>query len=197
MHWIDPDCLPETKGRVERFVVNPNGEIDGVILNGAGETTFVHVPPHLSAAIEADIEIGDAIGVRGVRPRGAGIIAAVALIAADGRTIVDHGREHKRAEESREQGRHPCRVKDAEAAGKVRLSLHAPKGELRGALLDDGSIVRLAPKQAHRFAGLLQPGAWLAVRGEGLETLHGRVVEAREIGSDLDGLVPVAGNKSD
>jgi hypothetical protein len=194
MHWIDPDCLPETKGRVERFIVNPTGEIDGVILNAAGETTLVHVPPHLSAAIEADIEIGDAIGIRGIRPRAACIIAAVALIA-DGRVIVDHGPGHRRDEESREQGRHPPRVKDAEAAGKVRLSLHAPKGEICGALLDDGTIVRLAPKQAHRFAGLLQPEAWLAVRGDGIETPHGRVVEAREIGSDLDGLTPVAGQK--
>jgi len=29
MHWIDPDCLPETKGKVERFILNPHGEIDG------------------------------------------------------------------------------------------------------------------------------------------------------------------------
>ncbi len=29
MHWIDPDCLPEVKGTVERFLLNPHGEIDG------------------------------------------------------------------------------------------------------------------------------------------------------------------------
>jgi hypothetical protein len=188
MHWIDPDCLPRTEGNVERFLVNPHGEIDGVILNGASETTFVHVPPHLSAEIEAAIKIGDAIGVRGLRPRGTSMIAAVAMTAADGRAIVDHGPsgkrdEHKRGEESRKPGR-PSRMKDMNAAGKVRMSLHAPKGELRGALLDDGSIVRLAPGQAHRFAALLQPGASLAVRGDGIETPHGRVVEVREIGSD-------------
>jgi hypothetical protein len=37
MHWMDRDYLPETKGNVERFIVNPDGEIDGVILNGAIE----------------------------------------------------------------------------------------------------------------------------------------------------------------
>jgi hypothetical protein len=48
MHWVDPDCLPETKRNVERFLVNLDGEIDGVILNGAIEAALIHVPPHLS-----------------------------------------------------------------------------------------------------------------------------------------------------
>ncbi len=198
MHWIDPDCLPETAGKVERFIVNPHAEIDGVILNGASETTLVHVPPHLSAQVEAAIKIGDAISVRGVRLRGARVIAAVALIAADGRTIVDHGRESKPDKHGRDQpsgkpGR-PPRVKGVSAAGKVRMPLHSPKGELRGALLDDGSIARLELGQARRFAAFLQPGASLAVRGEGIETPHGRVVEVREIGSDPGDLTPAGEN---
>jgi hypothetical protein len=39
---IDPDRRPETKAHVERFLVNPNGEIDGVILDGAIEAALVH-----------------------------------------------------------------------------------------------------------------------------------------------------------
>jgi hypothetical protein len=128
MHWIDPDCLPETQGNVERFVVNPHGEIDGIILNGTAEATLVHVPPHLSAEIEAAIQIGDAVCVRRVRPRGVRMIAAVALTAADGRAIVDHGPKDKRDEESRRtHSQQPSRLKGLEVAGKVRLSLHAPK----------------------------------------------------------------------
>jgi hypothetical protein len=61
------DCLPETKGNVERFIVNPDGEADGVILSGAIEAALIHVPPHLSAEIEAGIQIGDSVRVRGVR----------------------------------------------------------------------------------------------------------------------------------
>lgn len=198
MHWIDPDCLPETQGNVERFVVNPYGEIDGIILSGTTEATLVHLPPHLSAEIEAAIQIGDAVCVRGVRPRGTRMIAAVALIAADGRAIVDHGPKDRRDEESRRgHSQRPSRLKDVKVAGKVRLSLHAPKGELRGVVLDDGSIVRIAPKEARRFAEFLQPGASVAVRGEGIETTYGRVVEGRDIGSDLGSLVPMKGQKSE
>jgi hypothetical protein len=192
MHWIDPDCLPETRGNVERFIANLRGEIDGIVLSGTAEATLVHVPPHLSAEIQAAIQIGDAVCVRGVRPRGSLMIAAVALIAADGRAIVDHGPKDRRDEESR--GAHS--PKAMKVTGKVRLPLHAPKGELRGVILDDGSIIRIEPKEALRFAEFLRPGAPVAVRGDGIETPYGRVVEGREIGSDLDSLMPVKGQKS-
>jgi hypothetical protein len=47
MRWINPDCLPETKGKVERFIINPHGEIDGFVLNDSkNDAMLVHVPPH-------------------------------------------------------------------------------------------------------------------------------------------------------
>jgi hypothetical protein len=64
-------------------------------------------------------------------------------------------------------------------AGAVRLP--RDKGRLRGALLDDGTVLRLGPKEAARFADLLEPAAATEVRGEGLETKLGRVIEVSEI----------------
>ena len=43
-----------------------------------------------------------------------------------------------------------------EAEGRVRLSLFGPKGELRGALLADGTVVRLGPKEAEHVAKLVK-----------------------------------------
>jgi hypothetical protein len=197
MHWIDPDYLPEAHGNVERFVANAHGEIDGIILSGPTEATLIHVPPHLSTDLQAAIQIGDAVCVRGVRPRGTRMIAAVALISAEGRMIIDRGPKDKQDEEVRRMhSQRPSRPEDVEVAGKVRLLLHAPKGELRGAILDDGSIIRIAPKEALRFVEFLQPGVSVAVRGEGIETPYGRVVECREIGSSLDSLMPMTGQPS-
>ena len=31
MHWIDPDSLPETRGIVKGFLLNPHGELDGIV----------------------------------------------------------------------------------------------------------------------------------------------------------------------
>jgi hypothetical protein len=80
MRWIDPDCPPETEGAVEGFITNERGEIDGLLLTGAGPSLLlVCAPPHMAGEIEAAIKTGDVIRARGVRPRQADIFAAVAL----------------------------------------------------------------------------------------------------------------------
>ena len=67
MHWLDPDYLPESSGTFERFLINPRGDADGMILANGAE---IHFPPHMSAELCAAIRPGQAIKVRGVRPRG-------------------------------------------------------------------------------------------------------------------------------
>jgi hypothetical protein len=196
MHWIDPECLPESKGTVERFILNPQGEIDGLVLDcGKGQAVLVHVPPHLGADIEAAVHPGETVRVRGVRPRGTQMIAAVAVFTADGSAILDNGPGDKHHKHDRPDATKKPAAQKAQIAGTVRLSLHAPKGELRGALLQDGSTVRIGPKEAQRFAKLLQPGASVAVRGDGIVTPYGRVIESREIGCDLAHLEPAKGPK--
>jgi hypothetical protein len=71
------------------------------------------------------------------------------------------------------------------------MSLFGPKGELRGALLENGDVIRVGPKEAARIDTLLRPGSPLAACGEGLESAHGRVVSAAEIGLDPTRLRPV------
>jgi hypothetical protein len=189
MHWIDPESLPETTGTVELFVLNPHGEVDGFVMKGEKHTDIlVHTPPHMEKQLIRHVKAGDKVSVHGVRPRGAALLAAVALTAKIGHQIVDEGPDHDRE--------HP-HVDDEkmEADGEVRLSLFGPKGELRGALLTDGTVVRIGPKEAEHVAKLLKPGAALAVRGDGVETKHGRVIHAKDVGSDLDDLRPVKGPK--
>jgi hypothetical protein len=47
MHWIDPESLPAVVGTVERFVLNPHGEVDGFVMSCGAEDVLVHVPPHM------------------------------------------------------------------------------------------------------------------------------------------------------
>jgi hypothetical protein len=192
MHWIDPDCLPETQGAVEGFITNHHGEIDGVLLAAARQTPLlVCTPPHMAAEIEAAIKIGETISIRGVRPRRADILAAVALTASGDETIIDNGPpDDERA--ANHAGGKPGRM---DAEGTVRLSLFGPKGELRGALLEDGTVVRVGPKEAASLAELLRPGTRLAVRGAGLQTKHGPVIAAQEIGPDTRSLKPIKAPK--
>ena len=72
------------------------------------------------------------------------------------------------------------------------MTLHGPRGEVNGALLDDGTILRLPPPEAYRFAALLQPGQLLIAEGIGITNAIGRVIEVQELGSSRDqmNLVP-------
>ncbi|MBO4223124.1 hypothetical protein [Bradyrhizobium neotropicale] len=185
MHWIDPDCLPEVKGTVERFLLNPHGEIDGFVMNGETQVSvLVHTPPHMEAELTRQVKAGDMVGVRGVRPRKGDLIAAIAVTPTSGATIVDQGPDHDH--------KHPrLEKRKMLAEGTVRLPLFGPKGELRGALLADGTTIRVGPKEAEQVAELLAPAAKIAVRGEGIETKHGRVVDAKEIGTNSHDLRPI------
>jgi hypothetical protein len=193
MHWIDPNCLPATQGAVESFITNRHGEIDGVLLAGARQVPLlVCTPRHMAAEIEAAIKIGETIDIRGIRPRGADTIAAVALTTSNGETIIDNGPGDRDENETRHRGGKPSRM---DAEGVVRLSLFGPKGELRGAVLQDGTVVRIGPKEAASLAELLRPDSPIAVRGTGLQTKHGRVIAIQEVGRDRHRLKPVKAPK--
>jgi hypothetical protein len=187
MHWIDPDSLPEVAGTLERFVLNPHGEVDGFVMSGQMQTSIlVHTPPHMEGELTHNAKAGDKLRLRGVRPRGADVLAAVAVTGESGRQIIDKGPDHDR--------KHP-KIDDQKMRleGTVRLSLFGPKGELRGALLADGTIIRIGPKEAEHHAKLLMPGTKIAVSGDGIETQYGRVVQAKEIGGEMDDLRPING----
>jgi len=98
MHWIDPDCLPEVKGTVERFLLNPHGEIDGFVMNSETQASIlVHTPPpHMETGLTRHVKAGDVVSVRGVRPRKADLIAAVAVTTTNGASIMDQGPDHDR-----------------------------------------------------------------------------------------------------
>jgi hypothetical protein len=175
MHWLDPDYLPETSGTLKQFLLNPHGEIDGMILK---DGTEVHFPPHMSKKIEKAVATGDKIKVRGVKPRDADVIAGVALETAKGKRIVDDGPDdHEHPTAKHLNGGKPC-----DMTGTVQQALHGPKGETRGVLLESCEIIRFPKHEAKQLASLLKPGMNLSARGRATITKFGNVLEAHEIG---------------
>jgi hypothetical protein len=82
------DQMPYVTSSVERFLVNPDGNADGMILGNGVE---VHFAPHLSASVLTAIQVGDRITVYGVLPMPEPMIAAVVIEAANGTRIEDLG----------------------------------------------------------------------------------------------------------
>ena len=177
MHWIDPACLPETRGRVTQFLLNPHGEIDGLILNGDLQ---VHVPPHLGRELVRHVAVGDRIRVRGVKPRRAAMIAAVQLTGRGGVDIVDAGPEHAVPKPPR-----PAR-RPMEFSGEVAFGLYGPKGELNGALLTSGVALRLPPHAAAALHDYLQAGIHVQAWGHGVVTPHGATLDVSDIAELVD-----------
>ena len=135
MHWIDPDHLPETTGVVGCFLLNGEGEADGLVL---ADGTEVHFPPHMGGDVLAAVQPGGTVRVRGVRPRGVAMIAAVSIAPEEGARIVDAGPpENGESRKAAHKQAHAARTA-IEAQGVVRQVLHGPKGEVRGVLLEDG-----------------------------------------------------------
>jgi hypothetical protein len=178
MHWIDPDHLPEIAGTVDQFLINKHGEADGFLLTDGSE---VHVPPHLSSRLLRDLRPGGMVRVRGVRPRGVEMIAAIAIDTAKGR-ILDEGPEAREDDQAFERATYS----PLSAQGIVRQPVHGPKGEMRGVVLEDGRMVRLPPHEAKRFSDLFKQGTRISVRGDGATTSFGTVIEAREIGTSAE-----------
>jgi hypothetical protein len=173
MHWIDPESLPLTRGKVKHFLINPRGEIDGMILSGK---RVVHVPPHMSRMIGKNIAVEDLIRVRAVRPRGAPVLAAVSVTGPNGRELIDMGPDHEGPRATALPS-----PKATEVEGIVTHALHGPKGELRGAFLDTGVSLRMPPHAAEELSEYLAVGAHVQAAGHRIKNKYGVTVDVEEI----------------
>lgn len=181
MHWIDPDCLTPVKSKVRRFLFNPRGQADGMILASGLEA---HFPPHLSDKVMTRFAPGDAVTLYGVKPRAADMIACVALESSRGERIDDRGppRKAKKKGKKHDAPREAFGSELTQIEGIVERVLHGPKGETRGVLLQSGEIVRFPPHVADKNPKLLAPGRKLSVSGHALRVRRTTVIEAMELG---------------
>jgi hypothetical protein len=195
----DPQQFPAITGEVQQFTLTPRGDIDGFIL---GDGTEVKTPPSLSTALAYAVKRGDRVTVHGLRAAALPLVRAVSVTdAASGATVVDNGPP--------EPGPRPLPPPPpppgpaaaatgplpglAEVRGKIRMELHGPAGDVNGALLADGTVLRLPPPEAARLAGFLTPGRDVVAEGVLLTNPVGSVMEVRQLGPSRDQLSLVQG----
>lgn len=182
---MPPPAAPVVaEGQVQRLLINPYGEVDGLRL---ADGTVVQFPPHLSEALSAAVKPGDAVRVIG-RPQGRASVKADAIVnAASGQTVYDQppaaggGRPlppHLRAQALRPQ----------QVQGQIDAVLTGPRGQANGVILTDGSIVRFAPQPLPLS---VRPGAAFAADGLGTRNALGTSLEAIRIGTSLSALQPL------
>jgi hypothetical protein len=188
----DPQQLPVLRGEVRQFTLTPRGDIDGLILT---DGTEIKTPPHLSTLIAYAIKPGDAVTIHGLHAAALPLVRAVSVTNdATGRTVIDNGppgpgrAPAPPAPIAQDGGAGGPLPGLTEVRGQVRTVLHGPQGDANGALLDDGTILRLPPPEAYRFASLLQPGQTVVAEGTELVTAIGKVIDVQQIGASREQL---------
>lgn len=174
----DPAQLPAVKGKVVQYLPTPRGDVEGLLLD---DGTEVQVGPFASTQLVFAVKPGDSVTVHGLKARALPMVAAASVTNdASGVTVLGGGPRMREAPQ-------------VDIQGTVKAALHDPRGEANGVLLDDGTVVRLPPREATKLADELAVGKVLVVHGFGYAGPLGKAVAAREIGPDAAHLVKVAG----
>lgn len=180
----DASQLPETRGTVKQYTLTPRGDVDGFILS---DGTEVKLAPHLTAQVVYAIKPGDSVSVRGLKARALPLIdAATVKNDATGVIVLDNGRP----------AAFDLVGTETTLTGQVAMTLHGKRGEVNGALLQNGTVLRLPPPEAARWMNLLQAGQTISVRGLSTTNPLGTVFEVRAIGASPDTLTEIAFGKT-
>ena len=179
----DPQQLPATQGQMDAYSLTPRGDVDGVILK---DGTQVHMPPHLGAKLVQAVKPGDAVTIHGLKAMALPVIQALSITGdVSGQTVVDTGPPAVPPQPL------AMSFQWVTASGRVREPLYGPRGDMNGALLDDGTQVHLPPDQASTLGAGLQPGQTLVAQGYGVTGAYGRSLDAQQIGASPAQLVQV------
>ncbi|MDL5366815.1 hypothetical protein QSH18_14490 [Xanthomonas sp. NCPPB 2654] len=167
------------EGTVERFMLNPNGDVDGLWLRDGTQVGF---PPHLSAELQAAVRRGDAVTVQGYRLGTLPLLQASAIgTRRSGQQVVDRPPNPLAGPPAPPT---PPALNPMQAEGRIERLVYGPRGETAGVLLSDGTVVRMPPHVAMQNDALLRVGAPLSVSGFGVATAAGRSLEATQLGRD-------------
>ena len=156
---------PVAQGTVSRYLLNPNGEVDGLLL---ADGTQVNFPPHMSDELVATIKPGQSVSVQGIRESAASVSAFV--ISNGSSSVVEHEPVGPPAPPPGRQG-------------TVQQLLYGPRGEVNGLVLSDSSIVRFPPQTMYQIGNLLHVGQPLSVAGYGTANQYGKALQATAIGA--------------
>ena len=182
-----PEAGSVASGRVQQWLLNPNGDADGLLLADGTQVAF---PPHLSAALMKMLQPGDTVQVSGWRAPHVPVLRA-ATLNANGQSVTNRP---PTAGTPKPTPRDRAALSALNANGRIDRLLYTDRGDVRGVLLDDKTIVRFPPHVGAQNTALLQPGATLFVRGWGTRNAMGTAIEATGMGQTADGLRDVLGS---
>ena len=134
------------------------------------------------AAMKTSLQTKDLVIVDGFSENQGTIHATTITNPASQQTVVDTPPSPQNPPPGpRQEMREPI-----SATGTIKVLTHAARGEMDGAVLDNGTIVHFPPPVGAQYSNLFQVGAPLAAAGFGTINTYGRSLEATSIGPSAD-----------
>ena len=182
----DPTQLPVFRGTLQLFTLTPRGDIDGFVLTDGIE---VKTPPHITADLAAAFKPGDSVTVHGLKAASLPLVQAMSVSNdASGIDVVDNGPIPDRAPSPMP---HQDSAAPVQMQGRLRMILHGPRGDINGALIEDGTVLKLPPPEATRFSGVLVSGKSVAIEGIRFTTPVGTFIDLTALGPAGGPLQPI------
>ena len=138
----------ELKGTVQRFLMNPQGNVDGFMLDDGTQVKF---PPHMSSQLTAVISPKDSVDVKGFRENAKVFKAETVTNTKTSKFVVEAppivGLDNKKPRKGPKHGPRKFEgLQQLSAFGKIQAQLFGRHGEVNGIILSDGTIVHFDPR---------------------------------------------------
>ena len=175
----DREKIAQTvNGQVSHMLVNPYGEVDGLLLTSGAVVRF---PAHMSSQLVSTVRRGDQVAVQGTARRGGQQIRGRVIRNNQSKKVVTVAPKPWTQMKLPEFIRY-SRLTPMTQRGKITQIIAGKHGNVKALLLADGTTARMA-KAIARQAPALQPGMSVAISGRGTATPHGRGIEVETIKS--------------
>jgi len=163
------------RGTVSQYLMNPDGFVDGLLLS---DNTVVRFPPHLSQQLVQNVRPQDSVRVDGFFEFQGVIHASTITNPNTQQSVADT----PPSAQNPPPAPNPYARQPMNTSGVIKALTYAPRGEIDGAVLDNGTIVHVPPPVGMQYVSLFRIGAPLAASGYGTANAYGRSFEAIAIG---------------
>jgi hypothetical protein len=165
-------------GTVSRFLINPEGDVDGFLLV---DGSLVRFPPPMGSLLVSAVRPGDAVRVIGLRDEAGNLAAQQIINSRTSQQIVDQPPAADALQAS--PASRGAALAKLSVTGTIARVTTAPRGETDGVILSDGTIIKMPPPAAQQFANLLRPDVAVAARGYGTRNQYGEALQATAFGT--------------
>jgi hypothetical protein len=174
--------VKEIYGTVLSYLLNPRGEVDGLLLE---DGTFIKFPPHLGRELTQVAQPNDEVTVIGPL-EGPKLLKGYVIANLQTETAL---REIKPTPPERASFSGP--LKPLRAEGRIKYAKRNPHGEIDGAILEDGTILLFPPHAGETFAEQLKGGQPLHALGFGTSNQYGTSIAVAMLGSSRESLTVI------